>query len=162
MENRVNSLAENFGTLEELLRKYNAAAAAAMKMESDEIDAITEKINERDELVKKMDQVKSMCTELIDCFDREDASLIRGMLTGTNINQRIKKELVPLHNAIISLRSEQIQAVETDKALQAQFTSRANEAKEELMKLKNDKKKIDYYASVNPAGKVGGTLDSSF
>lgn len=162
MENKVNKLAESFGALEELLLKYNRAASEAMTIESDEIEAITEKIHERDELVEKMDKVKSLCTELIDSFGSEEAALIRGMLSGTNINQRIGTELLPLQNAIVSLRSAQIQASETDKALQAQFTSRANEAKEELMRLKNDKKKIDYYSSVNPTAKVGGTLDSSF
>ena len=67
-----------------------------------------------------------------------------------------------MQNAIKSLRSAQMQAAESDKALQAQFTSRVNEAKEQLMQLKNDKKKIDYYSSINPSGSIGGSLDSSF
>lgn len=162
MENKVNKLAESFGSLEELLHKYNGAAAEAMKIESDEVEKLAEKIQERDDLVEEMDKVRSLCTELIDSFDKEDSALIRSMLTGTNINQRIREEMLPLQNAIVSLRSAQMQAAETDKALQAQFTSRANEAKEALMQLKNDKKKIDYYSSVNPTAKVGGTLDSSF
>ena len=68
-----------------------------------------------------------------------------------------------LRNTIVSLRSAQSQAAEKDKALQAQFNSRTNEAKEELVKLNNDKKKLNYYTSANatPSG-VGGSLDGSF
>lgn len=162
MENKVTKLTKSFSSLENLLLNYTKAAEEAMKIESEEIELLTEKIEERSSVIEEMDKVKSLCTELIDGFDKEDADLIRIMLNGTVSNQRIRSELVPLQNAIVNLRSAQMQAAEADKALQAQFTSRANEAKEELMKLKNDKKKIDYYSSVNPTGKVGGTLDSSF
>ena len=158
----VKLLAENFAKLEQYLLKYNEIGASIMKIESEEVEELTEKVQERDEIIKDMDKVRSSCTELIDSFESEEGALIRGMLTGTNINQRIGDELAPLQNAIVSLRSAQLQAAESDKALQSQFTSRVNEAKEELVQLKNDKKKLDYYSSVNPTGKLGGSLDSSF
>ncbi|MBD5115061.1 MAG: hypothetical protein HDT46_07635 [Ruminococcaceae bacterium] len=158
----VKLLAENFAKMEQFLLKYNEIGALIMQIESEEVEDLTEKVQERDDIIKEMDKVKSTCTELIDSFESEDSALIRGMLTGTNINQRISDELAPLQNTIVSLRSAQLQAAENDKALQAQFTSRTNEAKEQLVQLKNDKKKLDYYSSVNPTGKLGGSLDSSF
>lgn len=158
----VKLLAENFAKLEQYLLKYNEIGASIMKIESEEVEELTEKVQARDEIIKEMDKVKSSCTELIDSFEPEEGALIRGMLTGTNINQRISDELAPLQNAIVSLRSAQLQAAESDKVLQTQFASRVNEAKEELVQLKNDKKKLDYYSSVNPTGKLGGSLDSSF
>ena len=118
------------------------------------MEILNDKIQERSDLVEEMDKVKGLCTELIDSFEKEDAELIRSMLTGTNTNRRIDEKLLPLQNAIVSLRSAQMQAAESDRALQAQFTSRVNEA--------NDKKKIDYYSSINPSGSIGGSLDSSF
>lgn len=86
------------------------------------------------------------------------------LLIGAKMQEYRKKQGLSQEEfaARVGVTRQAVSKWETDKALQAQFTSRANEAKEELMKLKNDKKKIDYYASVNPAGKVGGTLDSSF
>lgn len=158
----VKLLVENFAKLEQHLLKYNEIGSSIMKIESEEVEELTEKVQARDEIIKEMDKVKSSCTELIDGFEPEESALIRGMLTGTNINQRISDELAPLQNAIVSLRSAQLQAAESDKALQTQFASRVNEAKEELVQLKNDKKKLDYYSSVNPTGKLGGSLDSSF
>lgn len=158
----VTSLAENFAKLERLLLKYNEIGAVIMKTESEETEELTDKVQERSDIIEEMDKVKSFCTELIDSFEPEESALIRGMLTGTNINQRISGGLAPLQNAIVSLRSAQLQAAENDKALQAQFMSRANEAKEQLVQLKNDKKKIDYYSSVNPSGNLGGSLDGSF
>lgn len=158
----VTLLAENFAKLEQLLLKYNEIGAVIMKTESEKTEELTDKVQERSDIIEEMDKVKSFCTELIDSFEPEKGALIRGMLTGTNTNQRISGELAPLQNAIVSLRSAQLQAAENDKALQAQFMSRANEAKEQLVQLKNDKKKIDYYSSVNPAGNLGGSLDGSF
>ncbi len=160
--NNVTKLAEEFAELEKLLLEYNRIAADVMKIESDDVEILTDKIQERSDLVEEMDKVKGLCTELIDSFEKEDAELIRSMLTGTNTNRRIDEKLLPLQNAIVSLRSAQMQAAESDRALQAQFTSRVNEAKEQLMQLKNDKKKIDYYSSINPSGSIGGSLDSSF
>ncbi len=160
--NNLTKLAEEFAELEKLLLNYNRIGAEVMKIESDDVEILTDKIQERSDLVEEMDKVKSFCTELIDSFEMEDAELIRSMLNGGTINRRIEEKLLPLQNAIVSLRSAQMQAAESDKALQAQFTSRVNEAKEQLMQLKNDKKKIDYYSSVNPSGNIGGSLDSSF
>lgn len=160
--NNVTKLAEEFAELEKLLLEYNRIAADVMKIESDDVEILTDKIQERSDLVEEMDKVKGLCTELIDSFEKEDSELIRSMLMGTNTNRRIDEKLLPLQNAIISLRSAQMQAAESDRALQAQFTSRVNEAKEQLMQLKNDKKKLDYYSSINPSGSIGGSLDSSF
>lgn len=162
MENNVAKLAEEFAELEKLLLKYNQIGVDVMKIESEDVEALTDKIQERSGLVEKMDKVRSCCTELIDSFEGEESDLIRSMLTGTNTNRRIDEKFLPLQNAIVSLRSAQMQASETDKALQAQFTSRTNEAKEQLIQLKDDKKKIDYYSSVNLSGNIGGSLDSSF
>ena len=160
--NNVIKLAEEFAELEKLLLEYNRIAADVMKIESDDVEILTDKIQERSDLVEEMDKVKGLCTELIDSFEKEDSELIRSMRMGTNTNRRIDEKLLPLQNAIISLRSAQMQAAESDRALQAQFTSRVNEAKEQLMQLKNDKKKLDYYSSINPSGSIGGSLDSSF
>ncbi|MCM1054190.1 MAG: hypothetical protein NC394_01600 [Bacteroides sp.] len=158
----VKLLSESFGKLEQYLLKYNEIGASIMQIESEKTEELTEKVQQRDDIIEEMEKVKSLCTQLIDSFEPEESALIRGMLTGTNTNQRIGGELAPLQNVIVSLRSAQLQAAENDKALQVQFASRANEAKEQLVQLKNDKKKIDYYSSVNPSGKLGGSLDSSF
>lgn len=162
MEKTIQQLTANFGQLEKLLISYTELGSDILKIESEEIEKMTEKFNKRDGLIEDMEVIRKECTKLIDSFDAESSAQIRGMLLGTNINQRISNELTPVHNAAVSLRSAQMQAAEVDKNLQAQFTSRINEAKEELVQLKNDKKKIDYYSSLNPSGKLGGSLDGSF
>lgn len=162
MEKTIQQLTDNFAQLEKLLISYTELGSDILKIESEEAEKITDKINQRDELIGEMDIIKKECTALIDSFDSDNSAQIRSMLSGTNINQHISNELAPVRNAVVSLRSAQMQAMEIDKSLQAQFTSRINEAKEELVQLKNDKKKLDYYSSINPSEKLGGSLDSSF
>ncbi|MDE7281656.1 MAG: hypothetical protein K2N36_07955 [Ruminiclostridium sp.] len=159
----ITQLIENFEKMEQLLKDYTAATNVIMTTESEDIEMIAGKIEEREELIGRIDFLKKQCTALIDSGEPEEASQIREMLTGSNINQHIPEHFMALRNTIVSLRSAQSQAAEKDKALQAQFNSRTNEAKEELVKLNNDKKKLNYYTSANatPSG-VGGSLDGSF
>ena len=85
------------------------------------------------------------------------------MLTGETINERISEEMIPLRSAIVNLRSAQLKAAESDRNLQLQFESRLQEAKDQLKQLNSDKKKLDYYSSLQQGGaKLGGSLDSSF
>ena len=163
MDNNVKKLEEEFAELENLLLEYNKIGLEIMKVDSEEVELLSDKIGERDELIQKMDKIKIECSALIDSFEGEEPGIIRGMLTGSGANRSMIGRLSPLKNAIISLRSAQLQAAETDKTLQIQFASRMEEAKEQLMRLKNDKKKLDYYSSVNPTQNIiGGSLDSSF
>lgn len=161
-EENIKELVKNFGELERLVVRYDQIAADIMHIESEETELLTEKVEQRDELIEDMDKIKSMCTILIDSFEPKESEIIRNMLKGENTNQRISDEFAPIKSAVLSLISAQTHAAQTDKELRAQFASRTREAKENLVKLKNDKKKLDYYASVNNAGKLGGDLDSSF
>lgn len=162
-EENVKQLIEGFEKIEELLKQYIEVTDIIMGTESEDFALISGRVQEREQIIGQIDFVKKQCTSLIDSGEPEEAVQIREMLTGSNINQHISADFIELRNAIVSLRSAQNQAAEKDKALQAQFNSRANEAKEELVKLKDDKKKLDYYTSANsaPSG-VGGSLDSSF
>lgn len=162
-EENVKQLIEGFEKIEELLKQYIEVTDIIMGTESEDFALISGRVQEREQIIGQIDFVKKQCTSLIDSGEPEEAVQIREMLTGSNINQHISADFIELRNAIVSLRSAQYQAAEKDKALQAQFNSRANEAKEELVKLKDDKKKLDYYTSANsaPSG-VGGSLDSSF
>lgn len=162
-DENVKQLIEGFEKIEQLLKEYTKATDVIMGTESENIEAIAEKVEERERLIGEIDFVKKHCSTLIDSGEKEEAVQIREMLTGSNINQHIPSNFISLRNAIVSLRSAQNQAAEKDKALQAQFNSRTNEAKEELVKLNNDKKRLDYYTSANAApNDVGGSLDSSF
>ncbi len=159
----INQLVESFEKMEQLLREYTTATNVIMGTESEDIEIIAKKIEEREEIIGQIDFIKKQCTALIDSGEPEEAAQIRELLTGSNINQHIPEHFITLRNTIVSLRSAQSQAAEKDKALQAQFNSRTNEIKEELVKLNNDKKKLDYYTSANSApSNVGGSLDSSF
>ena len=159
----IDQLIENFEKMEQLLKEYTAATNIIMGTESEDLEIIAGKIEEREGLIGQIDFIKKQCTALIDSGDLEEAAQIRELLTGSNINQHIPDHFMDLRNTIVSLRSAQSQAAEKDKALQAQFNSRTNEAKEELVKLNNDKKKLNYYTSANtaPSG-VGGSLDGRF
>ena len=162
-EENVKQLIEGFEKIEELLKQYIEVTDIIMGTESEDFVLISGRVQEREQIIGQIDFVKKQCTALIDSGEPEEAVQIREMLTGSNINQHISADFIELRNAIVSLRSAQNQAAEKDKALQAQFNSRANEAKEELVKLKDDKKKLDYYTSTNSASSgVGGSLDSSF
>ncbi|MBD5082187.1 MAG: hypothetical protein HDT44_10560 [Ruminococcaceae bacterium] len=163
IKENIDQLIENFENMEQLLKDYTAATNIVMGTESDDIKIIADKIEEREALIGQIDFLKKQCTELINSGEPEEAVQIREMLTGSNINQHIPEHFMALRNTIVSLRSAQSLAAEKDKALQAQFNSRTNEAKEELMKLKKDKKKLDYYTSANAGtSSVGGSLDGSF
>ncbi len=162
-EENIKKLISNFEQMEALLKKYTETTSEILGTDSEDSDIITGKIEERAKLIAQIDVIKNECTQLIDSGEQQEAEQIREMLNGSNINRRISDSLVPLRNAIVNLRSTHLQAVEKDKALQTQFNSRTSEAKEELVKLKEDKKKLDYYSSANSApADVGGALDSSF
>lgn len=162
-EENIKQLIEGFEKIEQLLKQYIEATNVIMATESEDIVIISGKVQEREQLIGEIDFVKKQCSTLIDSGEPEEAVQIREMLTGSNINQHISEDFIELRNAIVSLRSAQGQAAEKDRALQAQFSSRANEAKEELVRLKDNKKKLDYYTSANAApNDVGGSLDDSF
>lgn len=163
LEQDIKQLTANFGQMEQLLKEYVDATNIMMQTESDDMEKITENINKRESIIGEIDFLKKQCSELIDSGEEQEAVQIREMLTGTNTNQRIPDGFIPLRSAIVGLRSAQSLAVEKDNALRAQFSARSNEAKEELMKLNNEKKKLDYYSSVNSApSNLGGSLDSNF
>lgn len=159
----IKQLIEGFEKMEQHLKEYANTTDLIMGTESEDINIIAEKVGERERIIGEIDFIKKQCSILIDSGEPEEAAQIRELLTGSNLNQHIPDHFIELRNAIVSLRSAQSQAAEKDKALQAQFSSRANEAKEELVKLNNDKKKLDYYTSANStSSNVGGSLDSSF
>lgn len=156
-------LCEIFNESEELLEQYNDIAALIMKTESDEIELLTDKIAERQALIDKIEELRKEGSAILDGGDKLEAELVRSMLTGDTINERIADDLVPVRNAVVNLRSAQSKAAESDRALQLQFESRLEEAKSQLKELNNEKKKLDYYSSLNQNGtKLGGSLDSSF
>ena len=159
----VKRLCEIFEEMEQHLGQYTDIAEVIMKTESEEAELLNEKISERQTLIEKIEKLREEATAILDGSDPREAQLVRGMLTGENINQRIADELIPVRGAAVNLRSAQSMAAESDKKLQLQFESRLQEAKDQLVQLNNDKKKLEYYSSLNQSGtKLGGSLDSSF
>ena len=159
----IQRLCEIFNETERLLEQYNAIAEVIMKTESEELELLQKKIDERQKLIEKIDELRSEWTEIMNNGDNHEAELIRGMMTGDNAIQRIPDELVPVRKAIVNLRSAHIKAAESDRNLQLQFKSRLQEAKDQLVQLNSDKKKLDYYSSLKQGGtKLGGSLDGSF
>lgn len=159
----IQRLCEIFSSTEQLLEEYTDIGAVIMKTESEESEILTEKIAERQKLIDKITELRSEATGILDGGDKREAELIRGMLTGSVVNEHVKDELIPVRTAIVNLRSAQLKAAENDRALQLQFESRLQEAKEQLKQLNDDKKKLDYYSSLNQTGpNLGGSLDSSF
>ena len=156
-------LCEIFNESEQLLEQYNDIAAVIMKTESDEIELLTGKIAERQALIDKIEELRKEGTAILNGGDKLEAELVRSMLTGATINERIADDLVPVRKAVVNLRSAQAKAAESDRALQLQFESRLEEARSQLKELNNEKKKLDYYSSLNQSGSaLGGSLDSSF
>lgn len=163
LEQDIKQLIANFGEMEQLLKDYIEATNVIMQTESENSEKIAEKIAVREGIIGEIDFLKKQCSELIDSGEENEAKQIRELLTGVNTNQHITDSFIPLRSAIVGLRSAQSQAVEKDEALKKQFNSRSEEAKSELMKLNDEKKKLDYYSSVNTTpSNLGGSLDSSF
>lgn len=159
----IKRLCEIFSSTEQLLEEYTAIAPVIMKTESDEGELLREKIDERQKLVDRISELRAEATEILDSGDKREAELIRAMLTGSTVNEHVKDELIPVRKAVVNLRSAHIKATESDRALQMQFESRLQEAKDQLKQLNSEKKKLDYYSSLNQTGnKLGGSLDSSF
>ena len=159
----IQRLCEIFGSTEQLLEQYTAIAAVIMKTESEESELLTEKIADRQKLIDEIEELRKEASAILDGGDKREAELIRGMLTGDAINEHITDELIPVRKAVVNLRAVQSQAAESDRALQLQFASRLQEAKDQLKQLNDEKKKLDYYSSLNPTGtNLGGSLDSSF
>lgn len=159
----VQRICEIFDRMEQNLEQYTAIAAVIMKTESEESELLTEKIAERQKLVDETEKLRKEASEILDSGDKREAELIRGMLTGGTVNEHVTGELIPVRQAIVNLRSAQIKAAESDRALQLQFESRLQEAKDQLKQLNDEKKKLDYYSSLNQnSTKLGGSLDSSF
>ena len=161
--NDVQRLCQIFSTTEQHLEEYASIAEAIMKIESEENELLTEKIAERQKLVDEIDKLRKEATGIIDSGDKLEAELIRGMLKDGTVNEHITDQLVPVRKAIVNLRSAQLKAAEIDRALQLQFESRLQEAKDQLKQLNDEKKKLDYYSSLNQTGaQLGGSLDGSF
>lgn len=159
----IQRLCEIFGSTEQLLEQYTAIAAVIMKTESEESELLTEKIADRQRLIDEIEELRKEASAILDGGDKREAELIRGMLTGDAINEHITDELIPVRKAVVNLRAVQSQAAESDRALQLQFESRLQEAKDQLKQLNDEKKKLDYYSSLNQnSTKLGGSLDSSF
>ena len=159
----IQRLCQLFNDTEQLLEQYNAIAEVIMKTESDELELLAEKIDERQKLIDKISELRIEATKILDGGDKQEAELIRGMLKGENAIQRIPDELIPVRKAVVNLRSAHIKAAESDRSLQLQFESRLQEAKDQLKQLNSDKKKLDYYSSLNQTGaNLGGSLDGSF
>lgn len=159
--NDITRLSEIFVSMEQLLEQYNDIAAVILRTESEEIELLTEKIAERQRLIDETEALRSEATSILDSVDKREAELIRNMLTGGTINQRIVDDRIC--KAVVNLRSAQMKASESDIALQRQFESRLVEARENLKQLNDDKKKLDYYSSLNQKGiTLGGSLDSSY
>lgn len=161
--NDVQNLCRIFDSTEQLLEEYADIAETIMKIDSEENELLTEKIAERQKRVDEISRLQAEATEILNGGDKREAELIRGMLTGDNTNERIAEELVPVRKSIVNLRSAQLKAAEIDRALQLQFESRLQEAKDQLKQLNDEKKKLDYYSSLNQTGgNLGGSLDGSF
>ena len=159
----IQRLCEIFNSTEQLLEQYTDIAAVIMQTESDEIEFLNEKIAERQQLVEKIDKLRVEAKAILDGGDKREAELIRNMLTGDTINERISDELIPLRTAIVNLRSVQNKSAESDKSLQLQFESRLQEAKDQLKQLNDDKKKLNYYSSVSQSNsKLDDSLGGSF
>ena len=159
----IQRICEIFGRMEELLEQYTAIAAVMMKTESEENELLTEKIAERQKQVDEISVLREEASGILDGGDKREAELIRGMLTGGTANEHIPQELIPVRKSAVNLRSAQIKASESDRALQLQFESRLQEAKDQLKQLNDEKKKLDYYSSLKQGGaKLGGSLDGSF
>lgn len=159
--NDIVRLSEIFDSMEQLLEQYNAIAAVIMRTESEEIELLTEKIAERQRLIDETETLRREATSILDNCDKREAELIRSMLTGGYINQHIVDDRI--RKAVVNLRSAQMKASESDIALQRQFESRLVEARDNLKQLNDDKKKLDYYSSLNQKGiSLGGSLDSSY
>lgn len=162
-EQDIKQLTANFGEMERLLKSYTEATDVIMQTESENSEKIAEKIAEREVIIGEIDFLKKQCSKLIDSGEQSEAKMIREFLTGVNTNQHVTDSFITLRSAIVGLRSAQSQAAEKDEALKKQFNSRSEEAKSELVKLNDEKKKLDYYSSVNTApANLGGSLDSSF
>ena len=160
----IQRLCEIFNSTEQLLEQYTDIAAVIMQTESDEIEFLTERIAERQQLVDKIDKLREEAKSILDGGDKREAELIRNMLTGSTSNEHISDELLPLRSAIVNLRSAQSKSAESDRSLQLQFESRLQEAKDQLKQLNDDKKKLNYYSSVNqnsatPNGSLGGSFN---
>ena len=158
----IQRLCEIFSSTEQLLEQYTDIAAVIMQTESDEIEFLTERIAERQQLVDKIEKLRGEAKVILDGGDEREAELIRNMLTGSTINEHISQELLPLRSAIVNLRSAQNKSAESDRNLQLQFQSRLQEAKDQLKQLNDDKKKLNYYSSVSQNSSNLGGSDGSF
>ena len=159
----IQRLCEIFGKLEQLLEQYTEIGAVMMRTESEEIEFLNERIAERQRLLDEIEGLRKEATAILDSSDKREAEVIRNMLTGDTMNERISDELIPVRKAVVNMRSAQSKAAENDRNLQLQFESRLQEAKDQLKQLNDEKKKLDYYSTLNQTGtKLGGSLDGSF
>lgn len=157
--NNLNQIVVHCQAIEKLLEEYGVVTDLLLRCETENSDEIDRLIAQRQELIEYMEIHRLANTELIDSEDRQTAEAIRSFFSGTS-NGRIGERLMPVHNAAVNLRSAQAAAAEKEKTLQLQFTSRYNEIKDKLEKLRDDKKKIDFYSAMKSPSAVGYAFDS--
>ena len=158
-QKKIHELAAHCNDIEELLKEYDSVTDCLLICETENSEEIDSLIDRRQQLIQRIDEHKTACTELIDGENEETAALLRSFFTSST-SVHAPKELLPVYNAAVNLRSAQLAAAEKEKRLQLQFTSRYNEIKDQLEKLREDKKKINFYSAMKSPSAVGTTFDS--
>lgn len=154
----INELVTLTEKLEKLLEEYGAVTDGLMSCETEDTASINSFIAKRGECIDRMKPVKDRISAVISAQPEQTASMLRELYSGGQ-SDYTSPELGALQKAAVNFRSAQAAAAVKEQTLEKQFNSRYNDLRDMLVKLREDKRKIDFYSSIQ-AKQLGSTLDS--
>ena len=154
----INELIALTNALEDRLKDFETATDALLQCETDETSAINELVERRSFFIEQMKPLKEKITGMTEQYPKNISDILKQMFSGVG-TAFVPPELQALQQAVVSFRSAQNAADEKEKILSRQFDSRYNDLRDILVKLREDKKKIDLYSNIK-ARQLGSALDS--
>lgn len=153
-----NNIKTELEAIMSLMREYTAQGAYLLSCEND--SEINETIAARNGIIEKLTVRRAALDDCIRLCSADEAEFIRRSMSNKTYSGHASAQLVSVREQISALRSLQLAAVEKDKLAHARLSARFEDIKLKLEELKDDKKKIDFYAKSSGGNGVGLSLDS--
>jgi len=141
----VGLLMERFNHLESLLSDFGKLSGQLSSADLELTDETQEILDARDKIIKDINELRPLITELIDKQPPEKAAVIRKMLIGETVLSDFSDDEKAVQGKIINLRSLQSDIMQKECGNRLRFQRKHAEIREELENLQREKKKLNFY-----------------
>jgi hypothetical protein len=147
-----NLLLEKLDSLETLLTDFKVFTGELSAVDLETVEETDSILAKRGRIIAEMNVITPEIAEIIAKQTPEQEEMLKNMLNGETIIKSFTEEENAIQTRIISIRSLQSEIMKSEDSNRMKFKRKYDEVRDELEKLKEEKKRIDYYQSA----KVGG------